>query len=43
MNLDTDEVVYFVSRNGFAMGTVKYGSGEFYAEVNGIEFETKSE
>ena len=41
MNLDTDQVVYFIKRNKtFAAGTINYGSGEFYSDE--FEFNTKS-
>lgn len=38
MNPYTDTTVYYIKRNGFAAGFVKYGDGEYYSEA--FEFTT---
>ncbi|MGL5921955.1 hypothetical protein [Chroococcidiopsis sp.] len=37
MDTDTDSTVYFIQRNGFAEGVVKYADGEFYCDAFNLQ------
>lgn len=43
MDTDTDSVVYFISRYGFAFGFVKYGDGEFYSDEHDFQTNSKTQ